>query len=210
MFLTSKPPFIIQEIERWSSLLWFTEAAFNSSSVQEFIKTDNSHFDIVITELFFQEAFLMFGHKYKAPVVMLSSFGLGHYINEQMGNPLVLSTVPFEFIDFFGPMNTWQRIKNVLWTFFDLVGRKLYCLPAQQQLAEKNFDNLPKPLPQLAELERNISMILINTHFSIDTIRPNIPSLVEVGGVHIKPPKELPDVSIIVINLPFADHANVV
>lgn len=199
MFLSSKPPFIVQEIERWTSLLWFTEAGFNSSSVLKFIKNDNSHFDLVITELFFQEAFLMFGHKYKAPTVMLSSFGLGHFINDQMGNPLALSTVPFEFIDFFGPMNMWQRIKNVLWTTFDLLGRKWYCLPAQQQLAEQYFSDLPKPLPLLADLERNTSLVLVNTHFSIDTIRPNIPSLIEVGGVHIQPPKEMPAVSIITL-----------
>lgn len=140
----------------------------------------------------------MFVHKYKVPVVMLSSFGSGHYINEQMGNPLVLSAVPFEFIDFIGPLNVWQRIQNTLYTIGDLIGRKFYYLPMQQALADIHFSNLPKPLPRLADLEKNVSLMLVNTHFSIDTIRPNVPGIIEVGGVHIKKPRDLPKVKLVI------------
>lgn len=145
----------------------------------------------------------MFVHKYKVPVVMLSSFGTGHYINEQMGNPLVLSAVPFEFIDFIGPLNVWQRIQNTLYTIGDLIGRKFYYLPMQQALAEIHFSNLPKPLPRLADLEKNVSLMLVNTHFSIDTIRPNVPGIIEVGGVHIKKPRDLSKVKLVIFYVRF-------
>ncbi|KAJ9582123.1 hypothetical protein L9F63_003537, partial [Diploptera punctata] len=46
--------------------------------------------------------------------------------------------------------------------------------------------------PPLSELARNTSLILVNTHFSLNRPRPLLPNIVEVGGIHIKPIKKLP------------------
>jgi glucuronosyltransferase len=56
----------------WNMGLGSTEHALNSKAVQNFIQNDKSKFDLVISEQFFQEAFLMFAHKYKAPIVTIS------------------------------------------------------------------------------------------------------------------------------------------
>lgn len=45
-----------------------------TTNVQKFINTDKSHFDVILAEQFFQESFLMFAHKYNAPIVTLSEF----------------------------------------------------------------------------------------------------------------------------------------
>ncbi|MPC53573.1 UDP-glucuronosyltransferase 2B14 [Portunus trituberculatus] len=47
-------------------------------------------------------------------------------------------------------------------------------------------------LPPLLDIERNQSLTLINTHFSITTPVPLLPSQVEVGGMHCRPAKPLP------------------
>ncbi|KAG0693714.1 UDP-glucuronosyltransferase 2B20 [Chionoecetes opilio] len=47
-------------------------------------------------------------------------------------------------------------------------------------------------LPPLLEIERNQSLTLMNTHFSIDTPLPLLPSQVEVGAMHCRPAKPLP------------------
>lgn len=44
-------------------------------------------------------------------------------------------------------------------------------------------------------LAYNISLIFVNTHFSIDYPRPLVPNIIEIGGVHIGTPKPLPTVS---------------
>lgn len=49
-------------------------------------------------------------------------------------------------------------------------------------------------------LAYNMSLILSNTHFSIDFPRPLVPSIVEVAGLHIGQPKPLPKVFILIIN----------
>lgn len=56
----------------WSLGLTSSEHAFNTKSMKDFIKNDKSKFDLIFAEQFFQEAFLMFAHIYKAPIVTLS------------------------------------------------------------------------------------------------------------------------------------------
>lgn len=50
-----------------------------------------------------------------------------------------------------------------------------------------------KPLPHVANLYRNVSLILVNTHRSVSKPRPQMPGIVYYGGAHIKPPKPLPN-----------------
>lgn len=54
-----------------------TEHALNSKAVKDFIKNDNSKFDLILAEQFFQESMLMFAHKYKAPIVTISELNAG-------------------------------------------------------------------------------------------------------------------------------------
>ncbi|KXJ80316.1 hypothetical protein RP20_CCG025547 [Aedes albopictus] len=42
---------------------------FTRENVRDFIRNDDSHFDLILAEQFYQEAYLMFAHKYKAPIV---------------------------------------------------------------------------------------------------------------------------------------------
>lgn len=48
------------------------------------------------------------------------------------------------------------------------------------------------PLPTLEELSRSVSVILQNTHSPMTSVKPNVPGIVDVGGLHIGPPKKLP------------------
>ena len=55
-------------------------------------------------------------------------------------------------------------------------------------------------LPPLLEIERNQSLTLMNTHFSIDIPMPLLPSQVEVGAMHCRPAKPLPQASYILVS----------
>jgi glucuronosyltransferase len=46
-----------------------TEHALQNKQVQDFIQRTDDSFDVIVAEQFYQEAFLMLAHKYKAPVV---------------------------------------------------------------------------------------------------------------------------------------------
>lgn len=45
--------------------------ALNSTSVKEFINRNDLQFDLVINEEVFHESWLMFGHKFKAPIITI-------------------------------------------------------------------------------------------------------------------------------------------
>lgn len=46
--------------------------ALTSANVQAFLKRTDQQFDLVINEEFFHDSYLMFGHKFKAPIVTIS------------------------------------------------------------------------------------------------------------------------------------------
>lgn len=48
-----------------------TEHALQNKNVQEFLLNENLTFDLIICEQFYQEAFLLLGYKYKAPIVTI-------------------------------------------------------------------------------------------------------------------------------------------
>ena len=50
-------------------------------------------------------------------------------------------------------------------------------------------------LPPLLEMEANVSLSLINSHFSFRKPLPFLPNQIEVGGMHCRPAKPLPKVT---------------
>lgn len=50
--------------------------------------------------------------------------------------------------------------------------------------------------PPLEDLIQNTSLVLVNSHFSMQQSRPTVPNFVEVAGLHIRDPKPLHEVII--------------
>lgn len=50
--------------------------------------------------------------------------------------------------------------------------------------------------PSVTELSKHISIMFVNTHYSLIGPKPLPPTVVEVGGVHIKEPKAIDEVSL--------------
>lgn len=46
--------------------------ALSSANVQAFMQRSDQQFDVIVNEEFFHDSFLMFGHKFKAPLVTIS------------------------------------------------------------------------------------------------------------------------------------------
>lgn len=51
-------------------------------------------------------------------------------------------------------------------------------------------------IPDVQDLAKNITLLLINQHFSMSGSRPLSPQVLEIGGIHIKPEKQIPSVRI--------------
>lgn len=179
----------------WTGGLAFTDMALNSSDVQKFLKADNK-FDIVICEQFFQEAFYSLAHKYQAPLVLVTTSGIYMRCNIAMRNPLQLSTVLSEYLAVKDPKSFWGRFRNAYFVMYDFFWWKYWYLPKQEALIPKYVPNLPAPMPRLYDVQTNVSLLLINSHFSFDGPAAYLPNIVEVGGLHLsRSDSELPKVS---------------
>uniref|UniRef100_A0A2M4CHZ1 UDP-glucuronosyltransferase n=1 Tax=Anopheles darlingi TaxID=43151 RepID=A0A2M4CHZ1_ANODA len=168
------------------------EYAFTRDNVMHFLRHDNTKFDLLLAEQFYQESYLMLAHKYKVPIVSIGTFGFGHYMGPLMGQMNVWSHVPHEFLPFTDRMSFTQRAYNSLVSFYESILRHWYYMPRQEAMAAKYFSFLPGPLPLVADLERQVSVILLNSYTPLTTTRARVPGLVPVGGLHIKEPKRLP------------------
>ncbi|XP_015605149.1 UDP-glucuronosyltransferase 2B30-like [Cephus cinctus] len=139
-------------------------------------------YDLVIHEMFAAECYLAFGHHLKVPVVGIITSVLFPWLNEPMGNPSNPAFVPSPFSDFQLPMTFWQRVKNVfmenMMTYSFRKNTEI-----QNEIVKKHFG---PDAPTVRELERNISLILVNSHFSFNNPRPLTPAVVEVGGLHLQ------------------------
>ena len=169
------------------------EMYLQEPAVQDLIHSKHEHFDLVIIEAFFNECFLGFAHKFNAPVVQVCSFGGTAWMGDWVGNPSPYSYVPDGFSHFGDRMTFWERLTNTVIGEFVQMGRKYYYLPNQDAIARKYF-NYTDELPSISELETSTALVLVNSHFSLSYPKPLMPNLVQVGGMHIKPPQELPDV----------------
>jgi glucuronosyltransferase len=198
--LQAPSPFIMQDFNPFQiiSRLWvlgsvICEMYLMEPGVQELIHSKDENFDLIIIEAFFNECFLGFAHKFKAPVVQVCSFGGTAWMGDWIGNPNPYSYVPDGLKHYGDRMTFWERISNTVFGEFVRMGRKYYHLPKQDAIARKYF-NYTDNLPSISELETSTVLLLVNNHFSLNYPKPLMPNLVQVGGLHIKQPQELPDV----------------
>ncbi|KAL5273667.1 UGT2A1.2 family protein [Megaselia abdita] len=166
-----------------------TRSTLSDKRVQDFMKT-KQHFDLVICEVFLTDAMLGFGQLFNAPVVAVSSFSASIFTNDLVGNPSPLSYVPHPFSGFSTEMSLGQRIANILLTSVERGFYYNYFYPKQDTLFKEHFR---ESRSSLDEIRKNVSLILLNTHFSLAFPRPYVPNMIEIGGIQVnKKPKDLP------------------
>lgn len=151
----------------------------------------NKKFDVVVLEIMMCDALLVFGHIFNAPTVVVSSFGSVYTTDEMMGNSHPFAYVPNTFGAFTDEMTFFQRVKN---TALTLVMSSMFgyiFMNREIKVLEENFPHAPP----LDDLRHNVSLLLLNAHFSVvETPRPYMPNMIPVGGFHIQPqtlPKDL-------------------
>jgi glucuronosyltransferase len=87
-------------------------------------------------------------------------------------------------------MNFKQRLVNTAIGIFDWIIQYLIHLPLQRYLYRHYFPNARRSMD---EMHKNFSFIFTNHHVSFSSPRPYLPTIIEIGGVHVKPSsKKLP------------------
>lgn len=69
-----------------------------------------------------------------------------------------------------------------------------YSVKPSNVLAKEFFG---ENLPDLNVLAYNTSLQLVNTHFSVNSVRPLVPNVVEVAGLHIQKSHKVNEVKLV-------------
>lgn len=156
-----------------------TEYALKHENVQRFLHATDQHYDLILAEQYYQDAFLMFGHKFKAPIVSIcksrysinqyntiteffsATFGWNTYFDSMFGSFGAWAHVPHELYIVPDRMNFWQRLKNVYFCLLDKYARHNVYIPQQQALADKYFAHLPSNFTEFLKLQFGLNFVHI-------------------------------------------------
>ncbi|XP_022223491.2 UDP-glycosyltransferase UGT5-like [Drosophila obscura] len=168
------------------SLFGKMEDVLRHQKVQDLYEQPDNHFDLVILGYFMNSLQLSVAHKLKVPqIVALSNPPV--LLGSVLGNPSEISYVPSlnVVVEKGQTMSIFQRLLNI----FGTVGQWIFMLAI-----EHNNDKIYKDLygddpsmPRYEDLYKNISLIFFASHgISEGPIRPNVPAVIEVGGIQVK------------------------
>lgn len=167
---------------------------FKSYNLQNFLKsTTTPKYDIIITELFNTDCFMALVNKFPAPIVGFSSSTILSWYNSRFGVPSHPAYIPNNLMSYSDRMTFFERVENAIVTIVQQLFYDYVVSSSDEQIVRKYFGRKSSPLSKFCN---NMSLMLVNTHFSYNLPRPLVPNVVEVGGIHIGKRKPLPKVCI--------------
>ncbi|KAK4877582.1 hypothetical protein RN001_010088 [Aquatica leii] len=164
----------------------FTELALSHPNVKKFLH-EKHNFDLVIFHQFMSDAYNGFCSHFNAPCVAVCSMTAPGFINRKVANPGSPSYVPQLFVNYPANMNFVQRFYNTFTYILTEASHFLILRPNQNKLLQTYFPNAP----HLDDLYYNISLILVNSHVSINDVSPFLPNVIQIAGAHIDEPQPL-------------------
>lgn len=175
-----------------------SEKILNHTKMLEFLNDKNEHFDLMIYGWFANDVALGLAGHFHCPSIILSPQPHLKMLRDFVGNPPQASTVPI-YMTTGEPMNFVERVKHFLF----YAGEYFFVLWYDAFILQPVYDRVfpeSQGYPSLTELKKNVSLVLVNHHFSLGGIRPLLPNLVEISGIQAKEyPDPLPYVSNIYI-----------
>ncbi|XP_013097632.2 UDP-glucosyltransferase 2 [Stomoxys calcitrans] len=182
----------------WSELTYVSDFLYNVSGctlrnpqVQELLAKET--FDLAIIEAVSTDALYSLGHHFGVPIIGVAPFSKDIIIDDIMGNPRPLAFTPTMATGFTDQMSYGQRLQNVVVQMLELLHTQWIHLPRQQKLLDLYMPHIAQ---RVETMRKNISLFLLNQHFSLSYGKPLVSNVIEVGGLQIprqtKPlPKEI-------------------
>jgi hypothetical protein len=165
-----------------STMASYCKAIYQDPVFHQLVNS-KEQFDLIIVDGFGNDCTLLLAEVFDVPFIYLNCFAPSPWLLYAIGSPLALDHFPNP-AGTRDKMNFWQRTFNTATSVFAVYYHRLLVLPVIDRVASRvlginNFSSV-------AEIEnRYLSLLLANTHFSINFQLPTSPSVVEVGGLHL-------------------------
>ncbi|RZC41856.1 UDPGT and/or Glyco tran 28 C domain containing protein [Asbolus verrucosus] len=163
------------------------EMTLKHENVQKLINSGEK-FDAVIVEQFYNDAQKALATHFGGVLILFNPIGANYWVNGLAGNPSPPSYVPDTFLSYSSHMTFSERVINTLVYGLNTVVHHFYLYPKQNRVIQQYIPNGPN----VQDVLYNASLILLNSHPSINQPVPHVPNMIEIGGFHVKPPKKLP------------------
>ncbi|XP_066998948.2 UDP-glucosyltransferase 2 [Anabrus simplex] len=165
-------------------LVELCDSQLSSKSLQDFMRTNNETFDLVIYEPHGYQCYFGLYHKVGSPP-LIGVFSLGSLSGSlwAIGNPDHPAYSPDWGNPFSDHMTFLERMYNTWFKLWINYFWNYELMPAHEKVMRKHFGSAPPPV---AETERNKSLLLVYNHWSLDYPRPLLPNVVQITGLHLK------------------------
>ena len=124
-----------------------------------------------------------FGHILKVPVITVSTTLEYPWISDAIRNPDSTAFARNVLADLDQVSTFWDRLKNTIVTEFSKYQFYFFTEEAQTKAMRKY---LSPDMPSIREVERSVSLTLVNSFHSLFGVRIRSPSLVDIAGIHIE------------------------
>nr|CAD7458383.1 unnamed protein product [Timema tahoe] len=182
MDITARPTYLEYVAKFGEFSLHLSDKYLALPQIQELIHSNGHSYDLIIYEEAYVDSFLGFAHIFNAPIVKICSFQTPEWTFSRMGIPAELAYVPNYLLDCSAPMNIVTRMKNLFYGLFLRLNINLREVSKREAIMRKYFG----PIPSIEELEKRVAVLLINTDLGLADQRPLLPSVIPIGGLHIR------------------------
>lgn len=142
----------------------------------------NHTYTFLSFQYFGSPCYLGFGYLLNVPVAIAVSFLEMPYVDSFMGSPLNYGFFSGHYNDNPVVDTFLDRLWNFIVNYKE--EQKFYYYTSDQTDMMRKYLGLPN-IPDIRELERNVSLAIVNSHHTYHGIRAVTPAIVEVGGIHI-------------------------
>ncbi|KAK9876731.1 hypothetical protein WA026_014969 [Henosepilachna vigintioctopunctata] len=162
----------------YNYILEMSEIFWNDDNIRKIIR-EKPKYDVIIMISFCNDGALGIGHHLEIPVVLLNPIGSTSLANSYLANPN-MAYIPNPVItrsadNFFGRLVAVTMNAVIAFLIRTLID------PYQQDIMRKYLPNSPP----IWELQNNVSLMLVNSHFSVEPARPYVPNMIPIGGFHL-------------------------
>lgn len=167
----------------------FCKAIYQDPIFHQLMNT-KERYDLIIVEAILNDCVLPLIRILDAPFIYMNGIAPTPWLLDILGSPLALDHFPNPGLSFTDEMNLFQRTFNTISSLVILYFRHWFMTSVVDRVAR---DMLGDNLTTIDEIEsRYLSLLITNTHFSINYQLPTSSAVIEAVGLHCGPPEPLP------------------
>ncbi|XP_018568771.1 UDP-glucuronosyltransferase 2B19 isoform X2 [Anoplophora glabripennis] len=181
--MVKKPNFLLvflKDMFLTGKLSLLGETAFQHKEMQKLLNSDIK-FDVVIVEWLFPTMGAL-AAKYQCPLIGITSLGAPLVALDTVGNPSHPTISPDHNLPVTRDMTFRERLLSALYSVYVRAWYHLVVLPREDRVVKKY---LGEDLPYLGDIERSVSVLLLNRNSVFHRIMPLVPTAIELGGISL-------------------------